>query len=75
MQQLLDELLEGLVVYQRKRVVERAQLLDPRLTEDDVLQPHDVAVLRLDPLWNYEDGVLSGYLSAQIAIRSKLRSV
>jgi len=69
----LDDLFQEMIDFQKKRVLSKAQALDPRLTEDDVLQPHDVKVLRNDATWNYEDGVLAGYLSAQIAVRVKLR--
>ena len=34
--------------------------IDPRLTPDDLLQPHDFPALAADAGFNYEDGVLAG---------------
>ena len=70
----LDSLLEELIGQQRARVSARAQALNPRLTEEDLLQPHDIPELRSDPEWNYEDGVLAGFYASQMAIRASLRS-
>ena len=73
MEHRVELLLQELIDYQRKRVLAKANEIDPRLTEDDILQPHDVEKLSSNPSWNYEDGVLAGYCSAQIAIRSFFR--
>jgi hypothetical protein len=69
----IDLLFEELIVHQRRRVLAHAQRLNPRITADDVLSPVDMPELAADPAWNYEDGVLAGYLSAQIAVRARLR--
>lgn len=69
----IDQLLDELVAHQRKRVLAEAQRLNPRITADDVLSPIDMPELAADPAWNYEDGVLAGYLSAQMAIRAHFR--
>lgn len=69
----LEGLLERMIVHQRARVLKQAQELNPRLTSEDVLQPHDYAELRESAPWNYEDGVLAGLMAAQIAVRAELR--
>jgi hypothetical protein len=69
----LEELFEELIAHQRKRVLAHARRLNPRTTDDDVLSPIDMPELAADPEWNYEDGLLAGYLSAQMAVRSRLR--
>jgi hypothetical protein len=69
----LDALFEELIAHQRKKVLAEARRLNPRLTEDDVQQPHDFPELAGDAAWNYEDGILAGYLAAQMAVRAKLR--
>jgi hypothetical protein len=71
----IDRLLEELVVMQRKRVLEHARRLNPRLTDDDVQQPQDFPELSGSPEWNYEDGLLAGYQSAQAAVRAQLRKL
>ena len=67
--------LEELIAHQRRRVLEHARKLDGRLTDDDVQQPQDFPVLAGSPEWNYEDGILAGYLAAQAAIRARLRKL
>ena len=71
----IERLLEELIAHQRKRVLEHARRINPRLTEDDVQQPHDFPELAASPEWNYEDGVLAGYQATQAAIRAQLRKL
>lgn len=71
----IDKLLEELVVQQRKRVLLHARRLNDTLTEDDVQQPHDFPELSGNPEWQYEDGILAGYQSAQAAVRAQLRKL
>ena len=68
-----EALFEELIVHQRKKVLETARRLNPQLTEDDIQQPHDFPELSSSPEWQYEDGVLAGYLAAQMAVRARLR--
>jgi hypothetical protein len=69
----IERVLEELIGMQRQRVLAHARRLNPRLTDDDVQQPQDFPELSGSPEWNYEDGVLAGYQSAQAAIRAELR--
>jgi len=69
MEQLFDEL----IAQQRKKVLAHARRLNPKLTEDDIAQPHDFPELAGSPDWQYEDGVLAGYCAAQMAVRAQLR--
>ncbi len=69
----LEKLFEELIVHQRRKVLAAAQRLNPELTEDDIQQPHDFPELAGSPEWNYEDGLLAGYLAAQMAVRAELR--
>jgi hypothetical protein len=69
---VLEQLFDELATLQRKKVFAAAQRLNPRLTEDDVQQPHDFPELAGNAEWNYEDGVLAGYLAAQMAVRARL---
>lgn len=70
---MLEELFAELIEQQRRKVLERAQRLNPRATADDVLSPIDMPELAADARWNYEDGLLAGYLSAQAAVRARLK--
>jgi hypothetical protein len=71
----IEQLLQEMVVMQRKRVLEHARRLNGRLTDDDVQQPQDFPELAGSPEWNYEDGLLAGYQAAQAAVRAQLRKL
>jgi len=71
----LELLLEEMVAQQRARVLQRARALNPRLTDDDVQQPHDFPELAGSPEWQYEDGILAGYQAVQAAMRATLRKL
>lgn len=67
-----EELFEELIQQQRGKVLKTARTHLPHLTEDDVLNPHDFPELMADPIFNYEEGLAAGLLTAQIAIRARL---
>ena len=69
----LERLFEELISLQRKKVLDAARRLNPRLTDDDVQQPQDFPELAGSPEWNYEDGLLAGYQAAHMAVRALLR--
>jgi hypothetical protein len=69
----MERVLEELIVHQRQKVLTQARRLNARLTEDDVQQPQDFPELAASPEWNYEDGILAGYLATQAALRAALR--
>ena len=71
----LERLLDEMVAQQRGRVLAHARRLNPKLTDDDVQQPHDFPELAGSPEWNYEDGILAGYQAVQAAIRATLRTL
>lgn len=69
----IDALLDEMIALQKKRVLDHARRLNPRLSEDDVQQPHDFPELAGSAEWNYEDGILAGYLAVQAAVRAHRR--
>lgn len=66
------EVLEELLRYQKKKVVELAQRIHPGLTEEDVRNIHDFPDVYQDPIFQFEDGQLAGFVAAQIAMKSRL---
>ena len=54
---------------QREKVLALARRLNPRLTLEDVQNPHDFPELD-DPDWHYEDGVLAGIQTVRAAFRA-----
>ena len=65
-----DNLLDEMIDAQRKRLSELARRIAPELTPEDLLQPHDHPRIGSDPEFNYEDGILAGYLAIRAALRA-----
>lgn len=70
----IDELLARAIEAQRRRVLVLAREIDDRVTPEDLWNPQDLPAIASDPRWSYEDGILAGWLSAQMAIRAHLRA-
>jgi hypothetical protein len=66
------DLLEIMIVHQRKKVLELAQRIRPGLTEEDIRNVHDFPDVYADPFYQFEDGQLSGLISAKIALKAEL---
>ena len=64
--------LQEMIKFQREKLLKLAREILPDLTPEDLRNPQDFPELRQDPLFNYEDGLLAGYLAVQIAMRSRL---
>jgi len=69
----IDALFEELIERQRAKILALARRIDPRLTADDLFQPHDHARLASHPGYQFEDGLLAGLLSARAAFLAKIR--
>lgn len=67
----LEALLEELIVGQRKALLNQGRRLIPHLTSDDILQPNDFVELEFNPHFRYEEGILTGLLAVQAAVRFK----
>lgn len=74
MENVSERLLAELIAQQVSKVREVAARIDPRLTPDDLLQPHDFPALARDAAFNYEDGILAGLRAAAAAVRAAQRS-
>jgi hypothetical protein len=63
----LEKIFEELISLQRKKLLDCAQELICHITEEDLLQPNDFKELENHPYFRYEEGVLEGLLTAQMA--------
>ncbi len=63
----MEALFEELVQQQEEKVFKFAQKIIPHITREDVLQPNDFPVLENHPLFRYEEGILEGLRTAQMA--------
>ncbi len=67
------QLMDDLIDYQRERVWKIARRLNPSLTAEDIRNPHDYPEVSENPHFNFEDGILSGYVSARVALITEIR--
>jgi hypothetical protein len=67
----IETLLDQMIALQRRKVVQIAKDLDPRFSEDDLLNPHDFPKLAEDMDFNYQDGVLNGVMGVLTAFRAE----
>jgi len=59
-----------MVELQQTKVLKVARDIIPDATPEDIRNPQDFPQLSIDSLFNYEDGILTGYLSIQTALRN-----
>ena len=68
-----ETFLSQMIDQQRAKVLRLAREAVPNLGPEDVLNPHDFPELKAHPSFEFEDGLLSGLVAAQIALRAELR--
>jgi len=66
-----EELLEAMIERQRQKLLDLARRIVPGLTAEDLLQPHNHPSIAAHPDFNFEDGILAGYLAALAALRAQ----
>jgi hypothetical protein len=66
-----DQVLAEMIEHQRAKVLRVARDYAPNATPEDILNPHDIPELARAPIFHFEDGILAGLISAQIALRAK----
>lgn len=69
------KILDQLINQQKLTMEKMARRIIPHVTEDDLLQPNDFPELENHPYFRYEEGVLSGLLSARMALLASLKSI
>lgn len=68
MEEKLRALIEELVAGQEKKLMKMGREIIPTLTSEDILQPNDYPDLENNPLFRYEEGVLEGLKTTQMAL-------
>lgn len=64
---------DQIVEKQQEEMLKCARKITPHLTEDDVLQPNDFLELENNPHFRFEEGVLMGAKTVQMAISALQR--
>jgi hypothetical protein len=65
-EKLIDEIAES----HKKGLLNLGRRIVPTLTPEDVLQPNDYPELENHPEFRYEEGVLAGILTIQMALKA-----
>jgi hypothetical protein len=71
--QAFELLFDQMIITQQKKLLECARRIIPSVTTDDILQPNDFPELENHPYFRYEEGLLAGLQSAQMAFRAEIR--
>jgi hypothetical protein len=71
----IETVLERMISQQREKVVEVAQDIVPHLTPEEVQNPQDYPEIAGDAMFNFEDGLLAGLMSARMALRNNIFDV
>src|SRR5688500_1681783 len=71
---IAEDLFNRMAEQQRAKVLKLAREAVPHISSEDVMNPNDYPELKAHPTFDYEDGILAGIISAQIAFRAELRS-
>jgi hypothetical protein len=66
----IEKLLDEMIGAQRRRLLDLASRIQPGVSTDDLFQPHDHPALAANPEFNFEDGILAGYLAVRAALRA-----
>ncbi len=69
-----EELIQKLIEHQQAKVLKVAREIVPDATPEDIRNPQDFPDLVADTLFNYEDGILTGYLTLLTALRKRSRT-
>ena len=72
--QEIEQCLEQMIRLQREKVFMIAIKLNSSITRDDLFNPQDFVELERSGLFNFEDGILAGLMSAQMALRANVFS-
>ncbi len=68
-----EELIQLLIVNQQSKILKVAREIVPDATPEDIRNPQDFPELAADTVFNYEDGILTGFLTLQTALRKQIR--
>lgn len=68
------ELLEEMIVQQRRKVLELGRRWVPHATDEDLRNAEDFAILKDKPIFHFEDGILSGLVAAKTALACQAKS-
>jgi hypothetical protein len=73
MLELSHQLFDRMISQQQAKVLRLAREAVPNIGPEDLRNAHDFPELKEHPTFEYEDGLLAGLISAQIALRAEVK--
>ena len=73
MLRIAGTLYERMITQQQAKVLRLAREVVPHITPEELRNPHDFPQLKEHPSFEFEDGLLSGLISAQIALNAEIK--
>lgn len=70
----IEKLLQELVQFHQAQLLKCGRRIVPHVTADDLLQPNDYPELENHPYFRYEEGMLAGIQTAQMALWAMKKS-
>ncbi len=64
----IEQLLKELVQFHQAQLLKSGRRIVPHLTPEDLLQPNDYQELEHHPYFRYEEGMLAGIQTVQMAL-------
>lgn len=66
-----ERVIDEVIDFQRERLLKMAKRFYPSIAHEDLLQVNDFPELENHPEFRYEEGVLAGMLTLQMALRAQ----
>jgi hypothetical protein len=73
MLEIARTLFERMISQQQAKVLRLAREVVPHITPEELRNPHDFPKLKEHPTFEFEDGLLSGLISAQVALNAEIK--
>ena len=69
---MIERLLEQMITRQQARLLELARRIEPAITPEDLLQPHNHPKISANPDFNFEDGMSTFSSFALLPLRMRV---
>jgi hypothetical protein len=70
---LASPLYERMITQQQAKVLKLAREAVPNIGPEELRNPHDFPQLKDHPTFEFEDGILAGLISANMALRAEIK--
>ena len=68
-----NTLYERMITQQQAKVLRLAREVVPNITPEELRNPHDFPKLKEHATFEFEDGLLSGLISARVALNAEIK--